>query len=33
VLNECFIRDVDFTLRVSACEELVGSPDRRDADP
>jgi len=26
-------RDVDITLRVSDCEELVGLPDRRDADP
>jgi len=23
----------DFTWRVSDCEELVGLPDRRDADP
>ena len=29
VLQECG----DFTWRVSDCEELVGPPDRRDADP
>ena len=28
-LQECR----DFTWRVSDCEELVGPPDRRDADP
>jgi len=27
-----FTRDGDFTWRVSDCEELVGSPDRRDYD-
>ena len=28
-----FTRIGDFTWRVSDCEELVGLPDRKDADP
>ena len=29
----CFVRIGEFTWRVSDCEELVGLPDGRDADP